>query len=108
MRAAPRGVLYNLCLMRRRKLLQKLGVVRQAHIDTLLDELQRIGKRHLAMPVMAAVSLAIGGNMHDLRRFIRGETADQPSSKVVAAVQDAFEGDGTRACAVVEKHSDLA
>ena len=63
-RAAPGAVLGDLHLMRRGMFLQKLAVVGEPGDAATLHMIQRRGQRHIAMRMMMAVGLAVGGDVH--------------------------------------------
>ena len=68
-------------------------------------------KGHFAVLVVVAVALAVGCNVGELRgggRPVAVEAADEAASEVFAGVEQALEGDGARAGAVVEEDRDAA
>src|ERR1035438_7356068 len=80
------------------------GVVRELGELVGFDVMQRVRERHLALEMMMAVRLAIGSDVHELRpAAVLGKTADQPVSEAFAIRKQAFEGDGARDGAIVEK-----
>ena len=66
-RAAPGGVLDDLSLPLRRKFLQELAVVGEAGVAVDLNPVHGVGERHLAVLVVVAVALAVGGDVGELR-----------------------------------------
>ncbi len=114
-RAAPRGVFDNLRFEARGIFLEELAVVGQVGAGrigldgVILQRMQHPRERHLAIFVMVTVALAVGGDVHDLRFAAVGfEAADQALGESFAVVQQAFEGDGAGARAVVEEDIDGA
>src|SRR5579875_2171947 len=61
--------------------------------------------------MMMAITFTVCGDVYQLR-LIGGllctEPAEQPFCKIVTGVQQAFESDGARSGAVIEKHCDGA
>src|SRR5690242_3784803 len=90
-------------------LLEILAIVRQASNPLLLDVLQSICERHVAMSVVMSVTLAIGGDMHELRPIARvGETSCQTIRELLSAVQQLLKCDRLRNRSVVEEDCDAA
>ena len=64
--------------------------------------------------MMVAVAFAVGRDVHQLCALSavglrsRAKSADQALGEILAAVQQAFEGDGAGARPVVEKDGDAA
>src|SRR6202789_77973 len=61
--AGPGAVLYDLAFMIRWKLREEAAVVCQMYSFVLVQELDGVGQRHLAVSVMVAVALSIGGDV---------------------------------------------
>ena len=61
--AAPGGVVGDLALVLRRELLEEAAVIGELDGLVLLQQAQRVGQRHLAVLVMVAVGLAVGGDV---------------------------------------------
>ena len=53
--------------MGRRVLLQELAVVGQPGQLLGCERVERVGERHVAVPVVVAVGLAVGRDVHELR-----------------------------------------
>ena len=66
MHAAPGGVFDHLGLPLRRELFQELAVVGERCVAVRLDPVHGIGERHLAVLVVVAVALAVGGDVREL------------------------------------------
>ena len=108
MGAAPGRGLDDPDFVRRRVGLEKLGVVRQARPPGLLDGVKRVGERHVAVTVMVAVGLAVGGDVHELGALARVvEGPHEALGQVVAAREEnRIEGDGARHRPVEEEDRD--
>src|SRR5690606_15909338 len=65
--AAPRRVLLDLDFPARRVHGEERGVVRERRELSLLDVMQCIGKRHLAVRMMMSIRLAIGRDVREAR-----------------------------------------
>ena len=108
-RAAPRGVLEDLCLVSGRKFLQELTIVGELDLTFVFKPFERPGESHLTVAVMMAVAFAVGGHMHQLRVVaLLREAAKQPAGKGLSVIEQAFKGDGPRAGSVVEEGGDRA
>jgi hypothetical protein len=71
------------------------------------EQAQRIGQRHLAVLVVMAVGLAIGGHMHQLWLVVPVfEAGLEARGECLAGVEQPFKGDGARDWAVVEEDGD--
>src|SRR6185312_12622229 len=104
-RATPGAVLYDLRLMLRRMFFEILAIVRQPCDALLLDELQCIGQRHVAVAMMMSVTLAVGSDVHQLGP-IPGihESIREPAGELLTAGQQVLECDRLRDRRIVEKH----
>ena len=108
-RAAPGGVLDDLDFVGRRVDGEVLAVVGELRQLVGFDVMQRVGERHLALEMMVAVGLAVGGDVHELRpAAVLGEAADQAVGEAFAIGEQPFEGDGAGDGAVVEEEVDAA
>ncbi len=88
---------------------QKLAVIDQLRQLFVFDVAQGIGQRHFSVAMMMAIALAVGGHMDHLRRGVAGINAtSQPPGKILAVIENSFEGDGTRNWAVVEKDGNAS
>src|ERR1700722_6836176 len=88
MDTTPRAVFNDLHEVLGRMLFQKLAVVGELGDPLLLDFLEGIGERHLAVAVMMTVALSVRGNVNQLRSLTRvGEAAHQPVGEPFAIVQ---------------------
>src|SRR5262249_8789093 len=65
-RAAPRGAVDHLDLVRRRVALEELAVAREPREPLLLHPVERVGERHVAVAVVVAVGLAVGRDVDEL------------------------------------------
>ena len=79
----------------------------------VLDPVHGVGERHLAVLVVVAIALAIGGDVGELGRVGgvgrgRVEAVQQAAAEGLAAVEQSLEGDGARGGAVVEEDRDAA
>ena len=73
----------------------------------LVDVVERVGEGHVAVAVMVAVGLAVGGDVDELRmRAPFAERAEEAMREVLAAREQPLEGDGARDRAVVEEDVD--
>ena len=61
--ATPGGILMDLHFMRGRTFLQKFAIVGDLGLLARFNQLQRIGKRHLAVLMMVPIGFAVGGDM---------------------------------------------
>ncbi len=104
MHAAPRAVVHDLGLHRRRKLRQIAAIIRQTHRPILVQQLQRITQRHLAVLVVVPIAFPIRGNVHQLRLGSGTESRLQPRHQILARVQQPFKGHRARHRPVIEKH----
>ena len=87
--AAPRGVLRDLDLVGRRKFLQIFAVDGHPREIVGNDMMQAIGQAHFTETVMMAVSLAVGGDMNELRMvLVARKNAQQPVREIDAAFQE--------------------
>src|SRR5579875_4189620 len=84
-RAAPGGVLDDLNLVPGGDLLTVLGVVGEPGGAGRLDEVEGVGERHVAVPVVVTVGLPVGGDVDELRpwtgRRIPGEGSEQSAGE---------------------------
>ena len=76
-----------------------------------------VGERHLAVLVVVAVALAVGGDVGELSFGFglggdvgqgRAEAVQQAGAEGFAAVQQAFEGDGAGGRGIVKEDGDAA
>ena len=112
-RAGPGGVFDDFGLPFGREFFEEFAVVGESGLLALFDPVHGVGESHLAVFVMMAVALAVGGDVGYLGRFgVVGrswiEDGEETLAEVFAAVEKAFEGDGARARAVVEEDGDGA
>ena len=56
----------DLDLPLRRVKLEKFAVIGQPHVAVLGQAIEDIGQRHVAVSMMVAVRLAVGGDVHEL------------------------------------------
>ena len=95
--AAPRGALGDLHFVRRRRGGEKLAVVRDARQLLLVDVVERVRQGHVAVAMMVAIRLAVGGDVDELRMIAPfAECAEEAMREVLAAREQALEGDGAR------------
>ena len=111
--AAPGGVFGDFGLPLGRKFFEELAVVGQAWPAAFFDPVHGVGEGHLAVLVVVAVAFAVGGDvgeLGDLGIAGRGgmEAGEETAAEVFAAVEQAFEGDGAGAGAIVEEDGDAA
>ncbi|MFO0635691.1 MAG: hypothetical protein U0168_22860 [Nannocystaceae bacterium] len=106
--AAPRAALDHAGLVLGRMLREELTVVGQPDLGRLLERVQRVGQRHVAVAMVVAVGLAVGRDVDQLRPVAAVEGAAQPRGEAVAALQQPLERDRLRHRAVVEEHRDLS
>jgi hypothetical protein len=113
--AAPGGVFDDLGLPLGREFLEELAVVGELGVAVVLDPVHGVGERHLAVLVVVAVALAVGGDVGELGGSSGAESAvvewkpiEQAAAEVFAAVEQAFKGDGAGGGAVVEEDGDAA
>ena len=107
MNAAPRALFMNLNFPFGGVQLEELSIVGQPHIGILRQPLKHMGQGHVAMGVMVAVRLAIGGNVHELGMFAAGvKTVKEPLQEAVAVIEQPLEGDLLRDDAVVEEQDN--
>ena len=109
MGAAPGSILDDLDFVRRRKLFQKLSIVGQAHMGLRLNGMESISQRHVAIAMMMAIGLAIGGNVHELGpgAGIR-KSALESRGKLLSTIEQFFKRYCLGDRAVVEEKIDLA
>ncbi len=112
MHAGPGGVFRDFGLPFGREFFEELAVVGEAGLAGVFDPVHGVGEGHLAVLVMVAVALAVGGDVRDLRGFgIAGRgwvEGEETFGEVFAAVEEPFEGDGAGAGTVVEEDVDGA
>src|SRR5690348_12230208 len=97
MNAAPGTVFENLHVIGWRVFLQERSVVCDLGQVVRCDVMERIRKRHLAMLVMMAVTLAVGSDVHQLRPVsLVGESAHQSRRELLPVFQQTFERHGLR------------
>ena len=107
--AAPRRVLVNLDLVSRWEVFEKLPVVRELREVILLDVVERVGERHVALRMMMPVGLAVRRDVNQLRPLACcGERADEAIGEVLALVKQPLEGDAARDRTVVEEERERA
>ena len=109
MGTAPGGVFGDLGLPSGREFLEEFAVVGEFGLVLVLDPVHGVGEGHLAVAVVVAVAFAVGGDVGELGFVIAGgcvEAGDEAAAKVFAAIEEAFEGDGAGAWAVVEEDGD--
>src|SRR5215813_547823 len=108
-RTTPGTVLDDLRLVLRRMFLEVLAIIREPSNALLLDVLQCIRERHVAVGVMMSVAFAIRGDMHELRPIAGvGESSRQTMRKLLPTIQQLLEGDCLRNGSVVEEDGDAA
>src|SRR5688572_11850270 len=96
MGTTPRRILVNLHFILGWKQLEVLTVVRELGQSLRLDVIQRVGEGHVAMTVVMAVRLAIGGDMAELRSGLVAENAEQTLREDFTVFEQAFESDAAR------------
>ncbi len=107
MHTAPGRVFEDFHLPLRRVLLQKVTVVGKGNSGGRRDQVERIGKSHIAVSVMVAVGLAIGCNMHQLFPLaVVGEPRHQSTRQGFSPGQQLLESDCLRCRAVVKEQVD--
>src|SRR5690349_3417339 len=90
----PRRVLLDTNFLRGRILGKVFAVIRQAGQTVLFDVLQSVGKRHVAVRMMMAISFAVGRHVHELRGVaLRIEAAEKTPGKILSAEKQFFESD---------------
>src|SRR5580698_7975418 len=95
MNAAPGAVVEDFGNVIWRKQFQELSVIGQSDSFVVLDMVQRIGERHLAVMVVVAVAFAIGRDMHQLRPgTVIGKPRYQAIGKPPAIVEQSFKSHG--------------
>src|ERR1051325_212856 len=91
-KAAPRGILDDLDLMRRRMPLEVLPVIRQLGEFVGFDVVQSIRQRHVAETVVVAIAFTVRGDMNELRPVaLFGKSPEKPIDEVFAAREAPFE-----------------
>ena len=70
------------------------------------DICQCKGQRHLAMAMVVAVCLAVGGDMGQPRGTVVGSVAEQRIGQDIAVFEQILEGDGLRRRTVIKEHGD--
>ncbi len=109
MGTAPRSIVDDFRLPGGRELGQELAVVGQPRELLVFDKAQGIGKSHLSVAMMVAITLAIGGHMHHLRIGVAGVKATrQAPGKIFAVVENSFKGDRAGMGAVVEENGNAS
>ena len=105
-RAAPRGIFDDLCLVLRRKLLQVAAIVGQLDRLVHLQQAQRVGQRHLAVLVMVPIRFPVRRHVNQLRLRVIFEAALESRGQALAGVEQPLEGNGPRCRPVVEKNGN--
>jgi len=111
MGAGPRGIIDDFGFPGGRKFFEKLAVVREACEVIVLDVVEGVAKRHLAVFMVMAVGFSVGGDVGELRfggRPVDVEAGDKAAGEGFAIVEEAFEGDGSGGGPVVEEDGDGA
>ena len=83
--AAPGGVFGDFGLPFGRESFEELAVVGEVGLVSVFDPVHGVGERHLAVLVVVAVALAVGGDVGDLRGFgVAGEVVWKPARRRLA------------------------
>ena len=87
--------------------LQIFAVVGEAGEVVGFDVVQGVGQCHVAVAVMVAVGLAVGGDVHQLGPVaVLGKCSGQTVGEILPTIQQALEGDGPGNRAVIEEEVD--
>ena len=87
--------------------LEEFAVVGQPDVGMLRQAVEHVGQRHVAVGMMMAVRLAVGGDVHELGVLAAiVEALEEPIEEPLAVVEQPLEGDVVRDDAVVEEQDD--
>ena len=105
MGTTPGAVADNLGLVDRRVLLQVFSIVREAGDLSGFDIVQSERQGHIAVSPVMPVSLAIRGDVNQLRPGARiGKCSDEPVCETLTIRQKILKGNGTRDRTVIKKN----
>ena len=87
---------------------EEFAVVGQLRQVLFVDEVDSVGKAHIAVAVMMAVGFAVSGDVHELGTgAIRRKSSSEAGGEAFAAIEQAFKGDRLRQRSIVEKKSEI-
>ena len=104
MGAAPGRALDDFYFKLGRMIFQELAIVGDLRQLLAVDVVERIGQRHVAVAMMVAVRLSIGGDVDQLRTLtIDRKAAGETVGETLTIIQQTFKGNRLRQRSVVEE-----